>query len=102
MYNRSIMLLLEDVLAAYLEASPQAGHDSDARRAVHGLLRDVFGGGRKYKISFSESKDTTIIEEMVTAMVDGFGDALDAIIADVGVEASSQQVMDGASRFMER
>lgn len=82
MYSKSIKPLLETVLATFLEDPPAAGRDGDARRVVEGLFKDVFGWNGKWKMTFSNSKDL-IIDGMVVAVDRGFGDVLDAIIAEV-------------------
>lgn len=81
-YNASIRELMRSVLVAYLDDPPE--RESDARRSVKELMRGVFGWNKAWKTSFLNEQGP-ILESMVAAIDMGFGDVLDAIIAEVGV-----------------
>ncbi|KAI3397788.1 hypothetical protein diail_10321 [Diaporthe ilicicola] len=81
-YNASVRVLMRSELEGYLDDPP--GRESDARRPVKELMRGVFGWNKTWKTEFLDEQGP-ILESMVTAIDRGFGDVLDAIIAEVGI-----------------
>ncbi|KAG8167035.1 hypothetical protein KVR01_002724 [Diaporthe batatas] len=80
-YNASVRELMMGVLEVFLDDPPE--RESDARRCVKELMRDVFGWNQTWRAAFL-GEDSPILEGMVTAIGTGFGDVLDAIISEVG------------------
>lgn len=80
-YNASVRKLMMGVLEAYLDDPPE--QESDARRCVKELMRDVFGWNKTWKAAFL-GEDGPVLEGMVAAIGTGFSDVLDAIISEVG------------------
>lgn len=81
-YNVHIRFLMESIFDMYLEDPPETG--VDARRVVVQLFKPVFGWNGTWRMTFLDDQEP-IVERMVASIDRGFGDVLDAIIAEVGV-----------------
>ncbi|ROW10148.1 hypothetical protein VMCG_01611 [Cytospora schulzeri] len=80
-YNVHIRPLMDSILDVYLEDPPET--EVDARRAVIQLFKPVFGWNGTWRLAFHDDQ-SPIVDSMVAAIDRGFGDVLDAIIAEVG------------------
>ncbi|KUI73445.1 hypothetical protein VM1G_08951 [Cytospora mali] len=81
-YNLHIRPLMKSIFDVYLEDPPET--EGDARRAVSQLFKPAFGWNGTWRMAFLDDQGP-IVDRMVAAIDCGFGDVLNAIIAEIGV-----------------